>query len=145
MLQGVLNNSGLVTWSGANSIFMSLGGAFNNLGEGLFLIENNQQAAFYNGTPRVNNSGTIRKVSSGFTSRHSPESLSTRAEVYSSPDPRFLGAGTNSVSNGNVTFDGSIVSHNLQFSGATIMGTTETAGSMTIPIAARVIPSKTSS
>ena len=46
---------------------MALGGTFNNLEEGLFQIENNRQVALYNGTPRLNNSGTIRKVSSGFT------------------------------------------------------------------------------
>lgn len=138
---GSLTNLGQITWSGPHNLEGHLSGIIVNGPAALFEIRNSQAMTIYNGLPTFHNHGTVRKTSGGISVLALPVHNQGTLEVQSGwlgcgagsrfvTGTVFAGAGTNYVSGGDVLFDGAIVSQNLEFAGATILGTNSLAGTV---------------
>jgi len=138
-LTGSLNNLGLVTWAGANTIYVH-NAPITNAAGALFEIQNNQTLSLYNGSPKFNNRGTIRKttgggitiiglplINSGTLDAQSGMMAYASGSQFNS-GTTFTGVGTNLVYTGTVTFNGAIPSENLEIGGAAFGGNSSFSG-----------------
>jgi hypothetical protein len=151
-----LVNHGLIAWSGSNDIQTANSARILNQPGAVFEIQNNQSLLIWNGGV-ITNLGTLRKsAGDGNTVITVPLYNSGTLEVQSgsiaygsgsqfNDGTSFLGAGTNLVGLGSVTFNGEVVAENLELGGATLLGdgvfrgivdwTSGTLGNVTLTLA----------
>ncbi len=140
-LVGSLANSGRVTWSGANNLFLAGDARFENLPTGTIEIQNDQTVVLASGSPQIVNAGLIRKTAgAGATALGVPLDSSGTLEVQTGAilyaagsvfrdGSSFTGAGLNLLAAaGPVTLEGAIHTDNLELGG----GNTFVAGTNTI-------------
>ncbi len=142
-LAGALINGGLVSWSGTNKITCWQKGTVTNLPGGLFDLKCDQVLDNYNSPKVFHNLGLLRKSGgSGYSALVSvPLINSGTVEVQTgtlvhSANSQFndgsqlVGAGTNLLAAGVVTFTGTVTSENAVLGGATLTGTSTLAGAL---------------
>jgi hypothetical protein len=132
---GAITNQGTMRWSGGT--FRIVGPGVRNLAGGLFQIENDDLVDYLSGAPLFVNDGTIRKTGGAGTTtwevsliNNGVIDVQTGAMSYAvgsvfNDGSQFLGAGVSRCASG-MTFNGAIVSENLEISGAANVGGTNT-------------------